>query len=230
MVSNNASRRADKTGLLIAFIIGVSFIIIFNGVENAFANELISVSPDNTMFQTSTVLPNPINHEYFTLEEFERRGQSHWYAFVGFEGQEILIKTRVPNIPNSATFTPCFDLLIGEDKITPEVKRVEVFNDFYGVEWIETCELNITLPDDGLYYIRAHDELHHYEVGDRGKFSLVIGEGDDLSFFERLLVPYWSMHVHLFFENLVFVWISLSLVLVLAITILYLFKKRNNNS
>lgn len=220
----------DSKQLIPVIIMMVLFSVTILGFGEAYAQELISVSPDNTMFQTSTVIPNPINHEHFTLEEFERRGQSHWYAFVGFEGQEVLIKTRVPNIPNSATFTPCFDLLIGEDKVTPDVERVSVVDDFYGVEWIETCELNITLPDGGLYYIRAHDELHHYEVGDRGKFSLVVGQGDDLSFFERLLVPYWSMHVHLFFENLVFVWISLSLVLVLAITILYLFKKRNNNS
>lgn len=204
----------------------ISILVI--GTTPAFALKLLAVNPDNTMFQTAIHIPDPFNNSYFTLEHFEREGQSHWYSFVGRENQIIFIQTLVPDLPISRDFTPSFDLLIGQDKVTPQIDKRLFFQELTGSNWIITSELRMELPSDGLYYIRAHDELHHYSIGDIGKFSLVVGEVDNLSFFDRLHIPIWMLQVNLFFENLVFVWIMLVLLLILALVILFMIMRRRN--
>ncbi len=190
------------------------------------ALKLLAVHDDNAMFQTATHIPDPFNNSYFTLETFEREGQSHWYSFVGKEGQLITIRALVPDIPNSRDFTPSFDLIIGQDKITPDTQKTRFFEGFTNTNWISTAELRMNLPSDGLYYIRAHDELHHYSMGDTGKFSLMVGEINNLSFFDWLQVPFWILHVNLFFENLVFVWIMLVLLFTVVIIAFYMLNRR----
>ena len=213
-------------GLTVA-VIGI---LLLTFAPEADAHKLLAVDPDNTMFQTAQQIPNPFEGSYFTLERFEREGQSHWYSFIGIEGEEIFIQTLVPDIDLSRDFTPCFDLLIGQDKATPEVMKKPFVEEFSGTEWIITCELTMTLPDDGLYYIRAHDELHHYSVGDTGKFSLGIGIEEDFTIFDWIQVPFWLMHMNLFFENNVLVWIMLVLVLILAVIILVAISRRGTNT
>lgn len=209
-------------------LIPIVFLLIIISTNPAFAHKLLAVNDNNTMFQTSTVIPDPFGNSYFTLETFEREGQSHWYAFNGIKGERVLIQTLVPDIESSRDFTPCFDLLIGQDKVTPDPIRKNFLEDITNSNWIITCELDMILPSDGLYYVRAHDELHHYEFGDTGKFSFAIGTMDNLTIFDWMQVPFWILHVNLFFENLVFVWIMLSLLVVVAVIILYMIMRRRD--
>jgi hypothetical protein len=67
-----------------------------------------------------------------------------------------------------------------------------------------------------------HDELNHYSVGDVGKFSLAVGEKESFTIIEYLKIPLSIMYVNLFFENLIFVWVSLVLVFVLLVIFLVL--------
>ena len=206
------------------------FIIVFlfalMAIPPVSALKLIAVHDENTMFQTSTVIPDPFNNSYFTLETFEREGQSHWYSFVGEKGMVITIQTLVPDIDSSRDFTPSFDLIIGVDKVTPDTQKTRFHEELTNTDWIITAELKMTLPSDGLYYIRAHDELHHYTFGDTGKFSMVIGEVDNLSLLDWLQVPFWILHVNLFFENLIFVWIMLVLLFTVVVIVLYMLNRR----
>lgn len=212
---------SKKIILLTVLLIGIATIPPVSALK------LLAVHDDNTMFQTATLIPDPFNNSYFTLETFEREGQSHWYSFVGQKGSVIIIQTLVPDIESSRDFTPSFDLLIGVDKVTPDTQRTRFHQEFTNTNWFLTAELKMTLPSDGLYYIRAHDELHHYGLGDTGKFSLVVGEVDNLSFFDWLQVPFWILHVNLFFENLVFVWIMLVLLLIIVVTVFVMINRRN---
>jgi len=206
--------------ILLLFII-----LIAISIPPIYAHKVLSVNQDNTMFQTATLIPNT-QTAYLTLEKFEREGQSHWYTFRGFAGQEVLISTLVPDIPSSSDFTPCFDLLIGQDKFTPQVDRRRFFEDFTQTNWIQTCELRMTLPSSGQYFIRAHDELHNYHIGDTGKFSLASGQVDDFTIFDWFQVPFWLLHLHLFFENTVFVAIMLTLLVIFTVIILIAIKNR----
>ena len=212
---------------MISKLFTILFLFGLMAIPPAFANELIAINPDNTMFQTSVPIPNILGESYFTLEQFEREGQSHWYSFVGINGQQVLIQTLVPDLPSTSEFTPCFDLIIGEDKETPRSMRMPFFEPVTNTKWFITCELRTTLPSDGLYYIRAHDELGHYEFGDTGKFSLAFGEGDNLDFFDWLQVPFWILAVNQFFENLTFVWMMLSFLFVITVIVFYMLWKRN---
>jgi len=212
---------SKKIILLTVLLLGIATI------PPASALKLLAVNDDNTSFQTATFIPDPSENSYFTLETFDREGQSHWYAFVGEKGEIITIQTLVPDLPISRLFTPSFDLLIGQDKVTPQTQRTPFVQEFTNTNWFVTAELKMTLPSDGLYYIRAHDELHHYSQGDTGKFSLVVGEVDNLSFFDILQVPFWILHVNLFFENLVFVWVMLVLLLIVAIAIIMRIRRRD---
>lgn len=216
---------------LIYKLFTIVFLFGLMAIPPAFANELIAIYPDNTMFQTAVPIPNNLGESYFTVEEFEREGQSHWYSFVGINGQQVLIQTLIPDLPstsdNPAGFTPCFDLLIGEDKVTPTSMRVAFFEPVTNTKWFITCEVIMTLPSDGLYYIRAHDELGHYEVGDLGKFSLAFGEGDSLDFFDWLQVPFWILVVNQFYENYTFVWMMLVFLFIITVTVFYILSKRN---
>ena len=181
---------------------------------------------DNMMFQTATFIPDPFNDSYFTLEKFDIRGESHWYQFVGREGQIITIRTLVPDIESSRNFTPSFDLLIGQEKVTPESQMTRFHEEFTNTDWFITAELTMTLPSEGLYYIRAHDELHHYSQGDTGKFSMVVGEDDVLDFGDYLQLPYWLLLVNQFFENFVYVWIMLSLLFAVVVIVFVMINRR----
>jgi len=209
-------------------IIVISILMI--GSTPAFALKLLAVNPDNTMFQTAIHIPDPFNNSYFTLEVFEREGQSSWYTFAGRAGQVILIQTQVPNIPSSFDFTPCFDLLIGQDKFTPTVDRKPFFEDLTNTDWIITCELRMTLPSTGLYFIRAHDELHNYHIGDTGKFSVFVGEVDNLSFLDWIQVPFWILAVNQFFENVIYVWIMLILLFSIAVIVFVMINRRGKSN
>jgi len=210
---------------LISKLFIIVFLFALMAIPPVSALKLIAVD-ENTMFQTSTVIPDPFNNSYFTLETFEREGQSHWYSFIGREGMVITIKTLVPDIDGSRDFTPSFDLIIGVDKATPETQKTRFHQELTDTDWFITAELKMTLPSDGLYYIRAHDELHHYAQGDIGKFSMVVGEIDNLSFTDWLQVPFWILHVNLFFENLVYVWIMLSLLFAVVVIVFYMLNRR----
>lgn len=207
-------------------LIPVILLLTVFSLTPAFAHELIAVRPDNTMYQKAVFFPNPSTESYFTLEEFEVQGQSHWYAFNGLQGQEVFIQTLVPNAVHMRNFTPCFDLLIGGEKVTPKPQKTLYIEEFSQTSWFITCELKMELPSDGFYYIRAHDELNHYNVGDVGKFSLGFGEAEDFTIFDWIKVPFWLLHINLFFENLVFVWLMLVLLVIISVMILYYLWKR----
>ena len=85
------------------------FTIIIIGTAPAFAIELLTYYPENNQLQTAIPIPDPFRNSYFTLEEFEREGQSHWYTFNGRQGQIIFIRTNVPDIDSSRDFVPSFD-------------------------------------------------------------------------------------------------------------------------
>lgn len=208
-------------GLTVAII---SLFLI--SIPDADAHKLLAVNDDNTMFQTATHIPDPFGDSYFTLEKFTKQGQSHWYSFNGLAGQEIFIQTLVPDIENSRNFTPCFDLLIGQQKVTPKVMKESFIEEFSNTNWIKTCELTVTLSESGFYYIRVHDQLHHYSQGDTGKFSLSVGTVDDFTIFDWMQVPFWMLHINLFFGNLVFVWIILTLLVIVAVLILVAMVRR----
>lgn len=209
-------------------LIYIILVLVVIGTTPAFAHKLLWVSDENTTFQTASFIPDPFTNSYFTLEEFTRQGQSHWYSFVGIEGQEVFIQTLVPDIASSRDFEPCFDLLIGDAKVTPKVMKKEFHEEFSDTDWIITCELTITLPDDGLYYIRAHDQLDHYEVGDTGKFSLSIGTTDEFSLLDWIQLPIWLVHLHLFFENNLFVaFVLLISFIVMILLVIALTNNRN---
>ncbi len=205
------------------------FIIVFlfalMAIPPASAIKFLAVD-DNMMFQTATFIPDPFNDSYFTLEKFDIRGESHWYQFVGREGQIITIRTLVPDIESSRNFTPSFDLLIGQEKVTPESQMTRFHEEFTNTDWFITAELTMTLPSEGLYYIRAHDELHHYSQGDTGKFSMVVGEDDVLDFGDYLQLPYWLLLVNQFFENFVYVWIMLSLLFAVVVIVFVMINRR----
>ena len=202
------------------------FSLLIVSTTPAFANKLLAVNDDNVMFQSATYIPDPFNNSYFTLEKFERHGQSHWYSFTGKAGQEIFIQTLVPDLPNSKNLSVCFDLIIGQDKTTPDLAKRDYHDEFTNTDWIITCELKMALPADGLYYIRAHDELYHYSIGDTGKFSLSVGTVDNLTLFDWFQVPFWLLDLHLFFENTMFVTVMLTLVVIIAVGILLAIKSR----
>lgn len=208
-------------------LIPVLFALVLFSSAPAFAHKLLAVHDDNTMYISATHIPNPFENSYFTLEKFETQGQSHWYSFYGIKGHEILIQTLVPDIEHSKNFTPCFDLLIGQEKVIPTPMKVPYIDHLSKTKWNITCELKITLPDNGLYYIRAHDELYHYHIGDVGKFSLNVGTVDNFSIFDWMQVPFWLLHVNLFFENINFVWIVLTLLVVMTVIILFATMRRN---
>jgi len=205
--------------ILSLIIIIISLPVIF---PSAFAHKLLSVDPQNTMKQIAEEIPDPSKQSWFTLEVFERQGQSHWYSFIGNEGQDVLIQALVPDLPHSRNFNPSFDLIIGDDKVTAQQVNIAYVEPYSHTNWFVKAELRITLPDYGIYYIRAHDELNHYSVGDIGKFSLGIGEKESLTFIETLSIPVWIMYVNLFFDNLIFVWVSLVLVFILLVVFLVL--------
>ena len=211
--------------LLLAFVIVVSI-----ATPSAFAHKLLAVSPENTMKEIAIPIPDPSRQSWFTLEEFERQGQSHWYSFVGKAGDQILIQTMVPSIEHSRNFTPSFDLLIGDGKVIAQPVVKNYFEPYSKTNWIVKAELEITLPSDGTYYIRAHDELHHYSVGDVGKFALGIGDKESFSFIENLMVPIWILQVNMFFGNAIFVWMVLVIVLILSIILLVLIANREKKS
>ncbi len=214
---------------ILIFLIGVPLIFFSGTIHDAFGLKLLATDPDNTMAGTATHIPDPFNNSYFTLEKFEREGQSHWYSFIGKEGQVILIQTNVPDIPSSRDFVPSFDLLIGNDKVTAPTQSTPFFEEFTKTNWIKTAELRMVLPDDGIYFIRAHDELFNYHVGATGKFSLVAGEVDNLTFLEWIQVPFWILLVNQFFENLTFVWIMLSLLFVIVVIVFVMINRRAPN-
>lgn len=195
------------------------FALIFT-IPSAFAHKLLAVDPENTMKQIAQEIPDPLKQSWFTLEVFERQGQSHWYSFIGREGQEVFIQALVPDLAHSRNFNPSFDLIIGDDKVTAQQTSVAYVEPFSRTNWFVKAELRITLPDDGIYYIRAHDELNHYSVGDVGKFSLAVGEKESFTVIEYLNIPIWIMYVNLFFDNLVFVWVSIVLVFILLVVFL----------
>ena len=208
--------------ILIVFVLVISI-----ATPSAFAHKLLAVEPKNTMKEIAIPIPDPSKQSWFTLEEFEREGQSHWYSFIGTKGQEILIQTMVPNIDHSRNFNPSFDLLISDEKVTAIPVSKNYYEPYSKTNWIIKAELKITLPDDGIYYIRAHDQLHHYSIGDVGKFALGIGEKESFSFVENLLIPVWGLQVNLFFGNLMFVWVSLVLAFVLVVIFLVLLMKKD---
>lgn len=196
-------------------LIPILLLIVIVTTSPAYAHKLIAVYDENTTFQTSTFFPDPFNNSYFTLEEFTREGQSHWYAFVGTQGQEVFIQTLVPDLQKTSDFTPCFDLIIGNGKVSPKVMKKDFIEEFSSTDWTVTCELTLTLPSDGLYYIRAHDELNHFNVGDVGKFSMAIGTVDNFSVIDWVQAPIWLLQIYVFFENFMLV----AFVLVMAVVI-----------
>lgn len=216
--------RSEAESYIVMFAILTLFWIVLPEVS---AHELIAVEPENTMFQSSVIFPNPFTESYFTLEHFDREGQSHWYSFNGIEGEQVIIQTLVPDMEGTNNITPCFDLLIGEDKVTPDQQKTRYVEDFSNTNWFVTCEVNMILPDDGVYFIRAHDDLGHYSVGDTGKFSLAFGVEEDFSIIDWIFAPLWILQINSFFENNVFVWIILVLVFVLVVIILFSLKKKN---
>lgn len=216
-----------KIPIIITLIIIIMSLPVL--LPSAFAHKLLAVNPENTMKEIANPIPDPSEQSWFTLEEFKVHGQSHWYSFVGKQGEQIIIQALVPDIAHSSNFNPSFDLLIGDEKVTAHVTNKNFIEPFSNTKWIVKAELNATLPSYGTYYIRAHDELNHYSVGDMGKFSLGIGDKESFSFYENLLIPVWILQVNLFFGNLIYVWISLVLLLVLVITFLILLKKKNDD-
>lgn len=223
------AQKSKQINVLVLPLLVLVGVISLLTIEEASAHELIAVRPDNTMFQQSLFFPNSDIESHFTLEEFEREGQSHWYRFNGIKDQQVLIQILVPNIESTRNFSPCFDLIIGEDKVTPESERTEFIEDISNTDWLITCKVRMNLPDDGVYFIRAHDELFHYEVGDTGKFSMAFGTSEDLSIVDWLYIPIWILQANLFFENLVYVWIMLVLILVAVILVIYYLNKRGKN-
>jgi hypothetical protein len=206
------------------------FTVLIFGTTQAFAVELLAYHPDNTMIQTATHIPDPFNNSYFTLEVFEREGQSHWYSFTGREGQEIIIRTNVPDIESSRDFTPSFDLIIGESKVIAPTQKTRFHEDLTNTDWFVTAELRMTLPDDGIYFVRAHDELFNYHLGATGKFSLFVGEPDNLSFFDWIQVPFWILLVNQFFENFVFVTIMLTLLFSIIVIVFVMINRRGKST
>jgi len=211
---------------ILIFLIGIPLIFFSGTIQDAFGLKLLSTD-DNTMAGKATHIPDPFNNSYFTLEKFEREGQSHWYSFNGQKGQEILIQTNVPDIESSRDFVPSFDLIIGNDKVIAPTQNTMFFEEFTNTNWIKTAELRMVLPDDGIYFIRAHDELHHYSIGDTGKFSLVVGEVDNLSFLEWIQVPFWILLVNQFFENFVFVTLMLTFLFAVAVIVFVMINRRD---
>ncbi len=113
---------------LISKLFIIVFLFALMAIPPVSALKLLAVNDDNNMFQTATLIPDPFNNSYFTLETFEREGQSHWYAFVGEKGMVIAIQTLVPDIDSSRDFVPSFDLIIGVDK--RKIQRRQKRNDF----------------------------------------------------------------------------------------------------
>jgi len=205
--------------------------ILLVGTTPAFAHKLLANDPDNNLLGKAILIPDPFNNSYFTLEKFDIRGESHWYEFFGQKGQIISIRTLVPDIPSSSDFTPSFALIRGTDKITQvDTTRQPFHEDTTNTDWFVTAHMKVELQETGQYFIRAHDELHHYSVGDTGKFSLEVGEIDELDFLDYLQLPYWILLVNLFFENLVFVWIMLSLLFVILVIAFYMINRRGKST
>ena len=197
-------------------ILSVVLVLLLFSTTPAFAHKLFAVYDKNTTFETATFFPDPFNDSYFTLEEFSREGESHWYSFVGSNGQEIFIQTLIPDIASSGDFTPCFDLIIGQGKVSPKVMKEVFIEEFSNTEWIVTCELTLTLPSDGLYYIRVHDELNHFNVGDTGKFSMAVGTQENFTLFDWIQTPIWYLQIHVFFENFYLVWFLIVMAIVIS--------------
>jgi len=57
--------------------------------------------------------------------------------------------------------------------------------------------------------VRVHDELSHYEFGNVGKFSFVIGFEENLTIFDWIQFPLWYGQVKLFFGETMLVIIML---------------------
>jgi len=206
------------------------FAVLVVGTAPAFGIELLAYFPDNNMMQTAIPIPNPFRNSYFTLEEFEREGQSHWYTFNGREGQIISIRTNVPDIENSRDFVPSFDLILSDgQKLIAPTQMTRFHEPLTNTDWIVRAELRVELPETGVYFIRSHDELHNYHLGDTGKFSLFVGEMDDLSFADWIQVPFWILLVNQFFENFVFVTIMLTLLFTIAVIAFVMINRSGKN-
>lgn len=203
--------------------------ILVVGTTPAFAHKLLANDPDNTNNGNAVFIPDPFNNSYFTLEDFSIRGESHWYQFFGKEGQIISIRTLVPDIDSSRDFTPSFALIKGTEKITQvNTTRTPFHEDTTNTDWFVTAQMRVELPETGQYFIRAHDELQNYAQGDTGKFSLEVGEIDNLNLGDYLQLPYWILLVNMFFENFVFVWIMLSLLFAIVVIVFVMINRRGN--
>ena len=201
--------------------------IILIGTTPAFAHKLLANDPDNNLLGKAVFIPDPFNHSYFTLEKFDIRGESHWYQFFGKEGQIISIRTLVPDIESSSDFTPSFALIHGTEKITQvDTTRTQFHEETTNTDWFVTAHMRVELPETGIYFIRVHDELHHYSQGDTGKFSLEVGEIDELDLGDYLQLPYWILLVNMFFENFVFVWIMLSFLFAIVVIVFVMINRR----
>lgn len=189
-------------------IIPVLIILFVVSMTPAFSERLLAVDPDNERTQNPLFIKDTQTSS-FTLEKTTRLGVSHYYSFNGKAGDTIFMQVNVPDEEPYRDFRPSFDILLGNEK-TIAIPTSERFHDnLYDEDWLTTAKLTVLLEKDGKYLIRVHDELSHYEFGNVGKFSFVIGFEENLTIFDWIQFPLWYGQVKLFFGEIMLVIIML---------------------
>ena len=206
-------------------IIPVVMILLVVSLTPAFAHTQLAVYPDNQRTASPLIISDTQKSQY-TLEETVRVGQNHFYSFSGKAGDTIFMQIRVPDKEPYRDFRPSFDLLLGDDKTIALPVMERMHDDLTDTDWLVTAELTVLLDQDGLYQVRVHDELTHYQFGDVGKFSFVIGFEERFTIIDWILAPTWIAQMKLFFGESIQVIIWLMAIFVVFVGIWHVVTNR----
>lgn len=211
-------------------LLGVLLILMVVSITPAYAHNFLAFHPENFRTQEPLVIDNPTKN-WFTLEEIQRLGESHFYTFNGIQGERLFFSVRVPDQHQYIDFRPSFDMLFGNSKILAMPINEKFTEEFSRTEWRITAQMEFIVPQDGIYTIRLHDELGHYQVGDIGKFAFVTGQTNhDLTIIDWIHAPITIVSIAWFFEEFVQVaiWFFLILIVVIAIIAVIVTRRDKN--
>ncbi len=147
------------------------------------------------------------------------------FYFEGGKGENFHAGIQIPDVSkykgysvNIALFGPGLPTVEGEAQLPPEHPEnlgalivesktdKDFFEPFTQTNYLGRQNIDITLPEDGLYYL-----VIWQPDGTAGKYVVDIGHKEKFGLLDLFLFPIWWLRVHWYFEHYVLVIISLVL-------------------
>ena len=215
----------------------VLLVVLFGfALQPAYSHKPISPTDQNTTIENALFIPDH-KISWVVFENLDAN-QKKFYTFDAKSGDSVYSSIVIPNLDRFENYKPNLALISATEmpdskditkiiqsaglvsKYEGQIPSNEFYEPFGQATYWERQEINITVPQDGQYYLIVYDTQ-----GMQGKYALAVGTIEDFSALDLFTVlPMAWFETKYFFEDYLSMLIPIPIILL--VPLLYLIKKR----